>query len=126
MRIVGGTPAERRAARATLTGVSYGVVERVTFARRNGRRVVTVVPVRPEAYAEARQADVDWVADEVRQEIVRRLSGQDTATTTRRPRSPRFPRQHAPDPRAARRLVRPQRPGWNLRPGGASRWPPSA
>ena len=96
---------------ATLAGVSYGVVERVTFARRNGRRVVTVVPEATGGVLRDPQADVDWVADQVRQEIVRRLSGQDTATTRRVPVAPRFPRQHAPDPRAARRLVRPQRPG---------------
>ncbi len=120
VRIVGGTPAERRAARTTLVGVSYGIVERVTFARRNGRRIVTVVPKRPEAYEETRQADVDWVAGQVRRDIVRRLAGHDAAPSGRGVARRIQSRANTLLSRAIRAgwYVRSVR-GWNLGPGGA-------
>ena len=107
--IVGGSPAERRAARTALRGVGEGVVDRIRFARRDRRRVVEATPRPPAADAALPAHDAAWVADVVRREIGRRLHGQDAATFQRgRIRGLVFlARRHAAEPRAARRLVRP-------------------
>jgi hypothetical protein len=79
----GGTPAERRAARRVLAGVGYGVIGRIAFSRRGGRRVVEVVPFASALVPGPPARDSAWIADVVRQEIERRLHGQDAAPTGR-------------------------------------------
>ena len=116
----GGTPAERRVARRVLQGVGYGVVGRIAFSRRGGRRVVEVVPFASAPVLGLPARDSAWVAGEVRQEIVRRLHGQDAAPTGRGRYATLSRRGDALLRRAVAagwdvRSVQ----GWNLGPGGA-------